>query len=74
MLFKNVVLLVFLIFSLGVCMELIYDSGKLKVIEVIDYDFKINGESVVIVIIGYVNVVEYSFLFCKSDLKKGIFL
>ena len=70
MLIKNVVLSVFLIFSLGACMEPTYDSGKLKVIEVTDHDFKINDESAVTLIVGHANVAEYSFSLRKSDLKK----
>ncbi|WP_062568538.1 hypothetical protein [Pseudoalteromonas arabiensis] len=74
MLIKNVILSIFLIFSLGACMEPTYDSGKLKVIEVTDHDFKINGESAVTIIVGHANVAEYSFSIRKSDLKKGILL
>ncbi len=74
MLIKNVILSIFLIFSLGACMEPTYDSGKLKVIEVTDHDFKINGESAVTIIVGHANVAEYSFSIRKSDLKKGTLL
>ncbi|MCC9661546.1 hypothetical protein LPA49_13385 [Pseudoalteromonas sp. MB41] len=71
---KHVVLSVFLLFSLAACMEPTYDSGKLKVIEVTDHDFKINDESAVTLIIGHANVAEYSFSLRKSDLKKGTLL
>ncbi|GGE91289.1 hypothetical protein [Pseudoalteromonas gelatinilytica] len=75
MLIKNVVLSVFLIFSLGACTEPPpEDTGKLRVIEVTDHEFKINGESAVTLIIGRGHVAEYSFSIRKSDLKKGTLL
>ena len=75
MLIKNVVISVFLIFSLGACTEPPpEDTGKLRVIEVTDHEFKINGESAVTVIVGHANVAEYSFSLRKSDLKKGTLL
>ncbi|MCQ8879916.1 hypothetical protein NQT69_18115 [Pseudoalteromonas shioyasakiensis] len=67
---KSILLSAMLLVGVVGCVEPESDN-TLKVIEVTDHAFKLNGEDAVTVFIGHRDSPEFGFTILKSDLKKG---
>ena len=71
---KSIVLSTLILFGTTACIEPNYDNDRVRVVEVTEHDFKLNGQSAVTVLVGEKSTPTFSFTILKSDLKKGTML
>lgn len=71
---KSIVLSTLILFGTVGCLEPDYDRDAVRVVEVTEHGFELNGQSAVTIFVGEKNTPKFSFTMLKSDLKKGTLL
>ena len=71
---KNIVLSALILFGTVACVEPDYDNETIRVVEVTEHDFKLNGQPAVTIFVGEKSKPIFSFTLLKDNLKEGVVL